>query len=108
MQGHVVGRAQGRAIPSPGARHVAALLLPRRLEQGELMHGSQGLVQLRGIEVRRQGRVERIGPLGPEAIPVHRLAVLLDPSADRRVGLRPGGVEVDLLRVRLAGRVQRL
>ncbi len=107
-QAHVVGRPQRRAIPAPGPRHVPLLPEPHRLELGQHVERLEGLDHLPPSGVGRRDEVQRVGPLRPAAIQLHRLAIRLDPAAGLRDALRPGNVLVETVGGPLELRIQRL
>ena len=77
--------AEDRAITVPGARRVATLLSPARLQQDQQRHA---LTIHHGIS----GRVRGVGLVGPLLKQFDRLAIRLDPRPQLRIAdLRPGG-----------------
>ena len=66
------------------------------------------LKRLPRSSVFQKVRIERVRPLGPLAVELHRLAVLLEPSAQLGDGLRPGSLQVDRVARDFAVRIPRL
>ena len=86
-------RAEDRAITIPGARGVAALLSPARLEEGQRDQAPVIHRSVRGIS----GRVRGVGLFRPLLKQLERLAILPGPLPQRRIRDRPR--ELQLTRV---------
>ena len=86
-------RAEDRAMTVPGARGVAALLSPARLEESQHDQAPVDKPVVRGIS----GRVRGVGLFGPLLKQLERLAILPGPLPQRRIRDRPR--ELQLTRV---------
>ena len=87
------GRMKNGAIAVPGPCHVAILLAPPALQESH--QDQEARAQILGIIVQRGGlagpagdSVRTSGALQEE---LERRAICLDPGADLRIGLGPGG-----------------
>ena len=74
-------RAEDRAITDPGARGVAALLSPARLEEGQRDQAPVDKPVVLGIS----GRVRGVGLFRPLLKQLERLAILPGPLPQRRI-----------------------
>src|SRR4051812_17133546 len=84
----VVEGPQVRAIPAPGPGHVALILQPRSLEQGEPLERDDGLKPVVFPERPRRS-IERVGTVSPATIKRQGLPIRLGPPAEFRGRLGP-------------------